>query len=338
MPRPTQKEISRRAGVTQATVSLALSNHPSIAPATRTRIQALAREIGYAPDPYLSGLAAYRRGLRAPAFQAAIAWVSNDPDDGWRRSATFHGYREGAAARAVELGYQLEDHNLRGPGMTPARLRRILQARNIIGLLLAPQPKPGVRLALPLEKLCAVTFGYTLAEPSLHLVALHQFRAMEIAFRRLRALGYCRPGLALAEESDLRADRNWSASFWSEQRALPSRDRVPMLLPRRLDAAALTRWYRRHRPDVILSIWEEVPQWLAEAGVRVPEEAGFAMLSVREGERSLGGIGENPRLIGARATERVIEMIHRAEYGVPDVPVSTLVDGTWQDGPTLRRR
>jgi hypothetical protein len=44
------------------------------------------------------------------------------------------------------------------------------------------------------DRFSSVTFGYTLAFPGLHLVTLHQFRAMKMAVRRLRALGYRRPG------------------------------------------------------------------------------------------------------------------------------------------------
>lgn len=337
--RPTQRDVAIHAGVTQATVSLALSNRSDVSPETRARIQAIARSIGYSPDPYLTGLSAYRKTRRPPPLQATLAWLSNyDPGETWRKFPAFRGYHQGALTRASELGYRLEEHSLRTEGMTCARLEQILHARNIGGLLLAPQPRPGVKLDFPFGRFSAVTFGYTLEAPRLHMVTLHQFRSMETAFRQLIAMGYRRPGLALARDSDLRADRNWSAAFWSEQRELPRPQRVPLLLGQPLVKENFLRWYRRYKPDVVLAIWPEVHGWLVEAGEKVPDDVGFALLTVPDEGAYFSGIWENPRVIGAKAVEFLIDLIHRNERGQPEVPLSQLVDGTWLDGQTVRAR
>lgn len=336
-PRVTQKAIADRLGLTQAAVSLALASSHSIPVETQERVQAAAREMGYIPDPYLSGLSAYRKHVRPVHFQATLAWLSNYPDaEGWRSSYTFLNYFKGALHRAAELGYKLEEHWLHDEGMTSDRMERILVTRNINGLLIAPQPRPHVCMDFPFSRFSAVTFGYTLSEPKLHLAALHQFRSMRIAIRELLALGYRRPGLALADDSDLRADHNWSASFWSEQRQLSARDRVPLLLSRSLDKATFLKWFSRHRPDVVLAIWPSVYDWLVEAGESVPGTTGLALLSVPDEGRKFSGIWENPQLIGAKAVEFVIDMIHRREVGIPAVSNSILIEGTWAPGHTLR--
>lgn len=336
-PRVTQKAIAERLGLTQAAVSLALASNHSIPVETQERVQAAAREMGYIPDPYLSGLSAYRKHVRPVHFQATLAWLSNYPDaEGWRSSYTFLNYFKGALHRAAELGYKLEEHWLNDEGMTSARMERILITRNINGLLIAPQPRPHVCMTFPFHRFSAVTFGYTLSEPKLHLAALHQFRSTRIAIREVLSLGYRRPGLALADDSDLRADHNWSASFWSEQRRLPARDRVPPLLSRSLDKASFLKWFFRHRPDVVLAIWPAVYDWLVEAGESVPGTIGLALLSVPDEGRKFSGIWENPRLIGAKAVEFVVDMIHRRETGIPSVPNSILVEGTWAPGRTVR--
>lgn len=47
MPRPvTMKIIAAQAGVTQATVSMSLADHPRIPATTRARIRALAERLG----------------------------------------------------------------------------------------------------------------------------------------------------------------------------------------------------------------------------------------------------------------------------------------------------
>jgi transcriptional regulator with XRE-family HTH domain len=89
-PRPTQKDIAKAAGVTQATVSLALRNHPSIQAETSARIRTIAGSLGYVPDPYLAGLSSYRQAKRPPGYHATLAWLSSDADGTiWKNSPTF---------------------------------------------------------------------------------------------------------------------------------------------------------------------------------------------------------------------------------------------------------
>lgn len=335
-PRLTQKDIARQTGFTQATVSLALSNHPSISKETRERVAAEARKMGYAPDPYLSGLSAYRKRTRPAKYQATLAWLSNHGNDfDWKKSIPFGSYHKGASERSGQLGYRLEDHCLRSENMTPQRMARLLRARNISGLLLAPQPEADLSIEFDFKRFSAITFGYTLVKPPLHMVTLHQFRSMKTLFQKLLDLGYQRPGLALANESDRRADRNWSAAFWSKQRDLPHRQRVPLLLGDPLTQDVFTKWFQKYRPDVVVSIWAMVHDWLKAAGEKVPETTGLALLSVPDGGKLFSGIWENPELIGSRAVEFLVDLIHRGECGVPDVPLYQLVDGTWVDGKTL---
>ena len=337
LPRPTQKDIALEAGVTQATVSLALRNHPSIRPETAALVHAAATRLHYEPDPYLSGLSSYRKRLRTPELHATLAWLSNDSDGSiCKNSPTFTSYHEGARERAAQLGYRIEDHCLRKPGMTGARLAQILYARNIPGILVAPQPQPDMRLDFPFDRFSSVTFGYTLAEPRLHLVTWHQFRAMETAFRKLISLGYRRPGLAQALDSDLRSDRNWSAAFLSEQLSLPSAQRIPQLIEAHFDAATLLAWYRRHKPDVIVTIWPQVYDWLIADGLSIPGDVGLALLSIPDGDTSFSGLTEQPRIIGAKAVEFLVDMIHRSERGVPNMQICMLTEGHWCDGSTLR--
>lgn len=51
------KEIAARAGVSEATVSLAMNDRPGVSPATRDRVLALARELGYRPSHRARSLA-----------------------------------------------------------------------------------------------------------------------------------------------------------------------------------------------------------------------------------------------------------------------------------------
>ena len=68
----TMQQVADRAGVAVSTVSYALKNHPKIPEATRERIQALARRMGYRPDAYVSTLMARLHNKRRQSEQAVL--------------------------------------------------------------------------------------------------------------------------------------------------------------------------------------------------------------------------------------------------------------------------
>ena len=335
--RITQKSIAQSLGITQAAVSLALRGDASIPEETRTKVTQKAEELGYVPDPYLTGLSVYRHSQRPASVKAALAWLSNDVDgESWKQSPAFIKYHQGAIQRAQELGYHLEDHCLHAEGVSTKSMERVLRARGVNGLLLAPQLSPDTAIDFPFGKFSAVTLGYTLSTPQLHVVTLHQFRAMAKLFRKLVGLGYRRIGLAISADSDGRADHNWSAAFWRERQRFPAEERVPLHLPPRLNKKDFFEWYHQHCPEVVVTIHPVVYDWLLESGESVPETVGLALLTVPEGNRRFSGIWENPELIGAKAVDMLIELIHRGETGVPEVPIYHLVDGNWLEGETVR--
>ncbi|MFT3868467.1 MAG: hypothetical protein QM715_08215 [Nibricoccus sp.] len=45
----------------------------------------------------------------------------------------------------------------------------------------------------------------------------------------------------------------------------------------------------------------------------------------------ISGIVEQPEHIGERAIELLAAMIQRGEKGIPEVPIATMVEGTWVD-------
>src|SRR6266702_3566281 len=62
MKRPTIADIAQRAGVTKAAVSFALNDQPGVSAATRERILAIARELGFQPSSAARALADGRAG------------------------------------------------------------------------------------------------------------------------------------------------------------------------------------------------------------------------------------------------------------------------------------
>jgi LacI family transcriptional regulator len=335
-PRPTIRDIAHAAGCHYSTVSLALRDHPRIPSETRARIHSAAERLGYRPDAALAALCSYRTMKRPVREPAVLAWLTNySHKKQWRASACNCDYFEGAAKRADERGYRLENFWLAAPGMTPERMSRILWTRHIQGVLLPPQERC-TSMTLAWENFSAVTFGYSLLSPRLHLVSNHEYRSMGALFAELVRRDYHRVGLVNLAEHDQRVDHNWLAAYLVEQQALPRKHRLPPLLMPAWDDAAFRAWVRQHRPDVVVTKLPNVLSSLRGAGFRVPQDIGVAFHSLDENSPSLSGMKKNSFQIGVMAVDLVVDMLHRGERGLPARPSLHMVEGSWTEGATLR--
>lgn len=207
-------------------------------------------------------------------------------------------------------------------------------------MIVAPLPVALGHMRLDWENFSAITLGYSLARPQLHRAVNHQFRSMPLAMRQLRKLGYHRVGLALRASIDERVDHQWVGSFLVEQRRSKPADQVPLFVVQDKDwrEEKLGRWLHEHRPDVIISQHEEILQWLEALRVRVAEEIGFIHLNCPDKSGRFAGIYQNGPAVGAVAVDFLVGMTQRNERGIPKLPHSILVEGTWQEGATLKAR
>ncbi len=335
----TLAEIAKRAGVSVMTVSRALRNQSNISPDTQKKIQAIADELGYRPNPLVSALMTYRRAAKPVQWHVSLGFITNfSTRDGWKVSRLYQEFYEGVCQSAERHGYSVEHFWKREPGMTPDRLTQILATRSIHGLIIAPLPEAHGELELGWESFSAVTIGYSLTKPLLHRSANHQFRSMRLAMRELRKLGYRRLGLALPASLNERVDRHWVASFLVEQ--LDFEHSVPLFVPddAQWNFEGFRRWFDANRPDVVIAHEEVVLDWLKKMGLHVPDDVGFVHLNCADSGGQYAGIYQNGSAIGAVAVDFLIGMIQRNERGMPALPHSLLVEGTWVEGRTVRQQ
>lgn len=334
--RPTIRDVAKLAGCHYSTVSLALRDHPRIAEATRRRVQDAARRLGYEPDAMLAALSAYRLLKQPASNRPVVAWLTNHRQrHGWRSSACNIDYYNGAVERAKSRGYQIDQFWLAEPTMTARRMSTILRTRGIQGILLPPQESL-CSLDLDWSHFSAVTFGYTLLQPRLHLVSNHEYRTMGTLFAELQRRRYGTVGLVDLREHDERVDHNWLAAYLIEQHRLGSRRQLPPLILDEWDDAVFLRWVRTHRPEAIVTKLPAVLDCLERAGYRVPDDMGVAFHSLDENTRQLSGMKKNAWQIGVMAMDLLIDMIHRNERGLPALPHLLMVEGSWVEGRTLR--
>lgn len=336
MQRVLIKDVAKRAGVHAATVSRALRDDARIRVEVRKRIRKLATEMGYRPDPHLRALAKYRSKTLGGEYRGLLAWVTNAARrDGWRHNEKL-AYFEGAKRRAAELGYDIDLFWTGERGMTPERLKQILLARGIRGVLLPP-PEPGMkRVELDWTELAVVSFGCSRVTPRLHSIHCHHYRAMEAVLAELWSLGYRRPGLALRQSVDASVDGAWSAAYLRFVRDSGRRLPTP-LINAAWGRTELLDWYRNARPDVVVTELHEALGWLRAGGVVVPDACGFAMCARHPEHADCAGIDENSAVTGVAAVDLLTSLVERGEFGVPCYPQNVLIEGAWSPiGQTLR--
>lgn len=334
--RVTQQEIARRARVHRTTVSLALADSPRIPADTKARIKQVAETLGYTPDPMLTALIAYRTRRRPVTFHGTMAWLGNTVYGyDWKLVPHHRDYFEGATVRARACGFQLEAFDLNTPDMNPERMVGILRARNVTGVLLAPQPLAPLRAAFDWRHFSAVTFGYTLADLGSHTITAAHYRAMRQIMLELRRRGYQRPGFSVAQSMVERTDYNLLAPYLLDD-GLQRIPVVPPLFGPSRSADVVGEWLERHRPDVIVSGNHLVLDILRERKFRVPDDLGAVCPCLPSAGTDLAGIVEDSKRIGAIAVDQLVSMINRGERGLPEYPVRLHVEGVWHEGRSLR--
>ena len=193
-----------------------------------SRIQALAQEMGYTPDPLLRALVAYRGGVIERRNTPTLAYVTNWATRwGWKNVTAHPDFYEGALAKAKELGYILEHFWMREEGMSQERLGQILYSRGINGLIIASHGREmGDALQFKWENFSAVKIDYFPHQPA-------------AAQRDQQPVRHRAPGHAEGDRRGLPPDRFRDAPRLGPRRGPP--------LDRGLPVRAAGRWAARER-------------------------------------------------------------------------------------------
>ena len=331
------KDVARAAGVSQPTVSRVLRNRPNVKPEVRLRVQQAAAQLNYRPNSLVSTLMADLRIRRRSRATTTIAFITSYPTRlGWQTVTDFMDYFDGATERASALGYTLEHFWLKERGMTGPRLSSILYNRSIPAAVIAPLPISAGRLSLNWPKLTSVALGYTLQRPQINRTTNDQYQTMVLVLRKLKWLGYRRIGVIMEAFSDRRVSHRWIAGYLAFRIDFPLIAQLPPLLPSALTEEIVVPWVEANHPDVIVGSDIRILSWLGKAGYKIPEDIGFANLSVGARLSPMAGACQNSRTVGASAIDMIISQLHRNEQGIPEHPLLTLIPATWQDGPTVR--
>jgi len=344
-------DIARQAGVHVTTVSLALRNHPRLPECTRSRLQALAKEMGYAPDPALRALVAYRDKFMTHRNLQTIAYITNWTTRwGWKEVTAHPDFFAGAEGRANELGFRIEHFWMREPGLTHGRLNGILEARGIGGAIVASHvAEIDEALQFDWSHFSAVKIDYFPHHPKISNVTNDQCSIIRLAMQKVMASGYRRIGFVMHRGWDRAVDNMWSAGYLCEQQKIAPEDRIPLFLfperePAVIDetyagaiapARTFAQWFKMHKPEVLISKESFVRPRMESMGLRVPRDVGFVDVFLSDFGGRTAGVRQNHHAVGATAVDLLANQLEHNTNGIPDIPTSTFVEGTWFDGKSL---
>jgi len=354
-PNPTIRDVAREAGVSAATASLALRNHPRLREETCLKVQQVAERLGYRANPVVSHLLAQLRASRVPKYQATLGLINASENANiLNEMPTFRQWCQGLRARATQLGYGLNEFWLHQKDLSPYRLAGIFRAQNIRGVVVAACLGDGT-LPKGFDEIwhgfACVVLGVHYVRPSINLACNDHFSTVRKAFDEAIGLGYQRPALVIAKEMDDLLEGRFSGGFLAAQLSLPSPDRVPPFLFSSLLNVPLAarigtndvrkrfaKWYERYAPDVLLCIHPEIREWVEALGKRVPKDVGLIHLDWIEDLGGWAGMKQNSELIGAAGIDMLIGQLHRNEQGIPSFPKCMMIESTWMEGGTVRRQ
>jgi len=333
---PTIRALARQLGLSRTTVSEALRGLPRIQQDTAKRVCDAAEKAGYRPNPMASAVMSQIRRSRAQAFRGGLAAVNIDEAGRPLHAQRYHdALIDGARERAVDLGYKLQTFLVGREGITVERLDGILRSRGIQGVLLLPAWQDPDFSRLDWSRYAGVYADYMIERPELHAVACDHYRSLIAALQRLGRMGYRRPGMFLQRHADERLQYRWEGAFLAYQRNHRNTGRIPPLVMEEFDRTEFVRWFKRHKPDVVLGHWTQAIEWMKQCGGRIPETVGFVSLNVTTEEAPCAGLDFRPRQQGARSAELLVAQLQRNERGIPSPASLTMIPALWRDGPTL---
>lgn len=336
--RVTIRDIAERAGVSKSTVAYALRSSSQCAEETRKRIQRIATEMGYVANPLVAvHLANVRRSESKSGYVATLAYLSDRPlKQMLAKDFTHKGAYEGARERANELGYKLEPFCYEEANLSWDRLKGILQSRGIHGVVIGPHRDSKVRLGMEWECFSTVLIGDSIAYPNYHNVGFDHLGNMELIFSRLRGSKVTRIGLAISGFIDNRVRYQFRSAFEFFRDELESATRIPVLVADRWERDFFLKWYSEYKPEVIVTVYDDVRRWLGSIGVQVPRDVGLITPAVMADTLEYSGIHLPLTTLGRLAIDAVAAQLFRNEKGIPESRCVSLVVGEMWEGKTFR--
>lgn len=317
--------LAEAAGVSVGTVSLALRGHPSISQATRERIQKLAEQLGYRPNARIAELMGeIRRNRCVGNLSETVAMLWSDATEAQvREFGHLAEFELGARQRLEQLGFGL-DIFYKEEKME-RQLVRILRARGIRGILLAPLINLRHRhLNWDWSNFCVMIAGSGLWRPDFHRVRFNHFEEMSIILHHLRHEHPKKIGLINDKLVDSRAQKAITGGFLAHVGELKhsiydsdGNDREKLLV-----------WLQRFKPDRLIIGCSPAVSWVLESGFKT--RIFLVSQYLHQDYANFSGIREDYERLGKVTAEQLMGQLITNQLGVPAEPMKTYLTGKWE--------
>ena len=268
--RATIKDVAALAGVSAATVSRALDDHPEISHETKARVRAACAELGYVPNAAARGLT----GQATHTIGLVVPDISNP---------YFSAMATAIEQTAAASGYRVFlSNSLRKPEQELRAIENFM-ARQVDGILISPiSPQTQARHRDILGSTPCVYLGVNHGEDCSYVMADNEAGAYQAA-RYLLRLGHrdilFLGGRPTSRTRELRVQgfRRALAEAGLEGRELPAPPDVTLL--RQWSYEAASELLKGPLPDAIFAFSDitalKIMEAAEERGVRIPEDVSL---------------------------------------------------------------
>jgi DNA-binding LacI/PurR family transcriptional regulator len=324
VPRPTQRELAQRLGLTQAAVSLALRGSERVSPATRARVSDLARNLGYRLDPALAALS-QRRWTDTATTLAYIGDRSPPPGPDYVQQHV----ARACAQRGIELW----------PVPVPAladdaKVQRALDRHPTAGVVLSHTWHPAGPRRLAWSRLRSVHCGLLMAPDSGDVVCPDTPSAVLTCWRRMKAKGYRSIGaMMFIDDSRIHAVQLLAGAMLALEATVNDRRIFEVWIGthRRLGDAA--KWVRSRSPEAVLGYYSGVLYHLRDRGIDVP----YAAVAGDPGSPTIAGTQVDFDAIADAAVDHLVRRLPEPP-GPPPERRMHLLEMRWRDGASLPQK
>jgi len=242
-------DIARELDLAPSTVSVALRGGKKVKAATRQKVEAKARALGYRPNPRFSALVSLRWQAQHQEDTIAILCPKR-ASKGWEVSV------HGAEIHAAKLGYQTERFVF-DPEKRQKRLADILYHRGIKAIFLPNYCRLPCDKEFPWENFAVVAAADRNMEHGVDVVRIDPFGAVFTCGNMILSKGWKRIGAYFPHDppqpSEMDIRRMAAFDYW-QRTHLPESDWVPVCTSEIGDIDGFIAWFEEHRPEALLSL------------------------------------------------------------------------------------
>jgi len=330
----TQRDVAVAAGVSVATVSLALSHHARIPERTRRKVLEAAERLGYVPSVRLSAFARTRWAKGSEDRQALLAVLRT----GERAQQEFLeqnllSARSPAAAEAARHGYRLVVVDIvQTRGEALLEKLRFLNADGVLIPMAPPLPEEVYRVVEGYPCLAMATMTHGLRVP---LVDSDAFTHAVEAFQRILAAGYRRTGIVVLDVPTSRGQlARIGGALAAREEVAGEVESLPVLKWDPGNVAAMSAYLKAHRPDSLLVHDARWLPALREAGADIPAKIGLAAVMTFE-SMGVSGMAHDGVLYVRRVFDLMDTMIRNQVTGKDLASLREMIKFKWAEGKTL---